>query len=62
MMDRENLQRPADQAKDGGAPADEMGKLSFTEDQTVYTGSSHWTTMLEDVPAFSISLLPLHLD
>lgn len=26
-----------------------MGKLSITNDQAVYTGSSHWITILEDV-------------
>lgn len=29
--------------------ADDMGKLSLTDDQAVYTGSSHWVTILEDV-------------
>ncbi|KAJ4255043.1 hypothetical protein NW762_009847 [Fusarium torreyae] len=26
-----------------------MGNLSLTDDQTVYTGSSHWATILEDI-------------
>ena len=26
-----------------------MGKLSLTEDHAVYTGSSHWATILDDV-------------
>lgn len=26
-----------------------MGNLNLTEEQSVYTGSSHWATILEDV-------------
>lgn len=33
--------------------ADDMGKLSITDDQAVYTGSSHWVTILEDVSLFT---------
>lgn len=29
--------------------ADDMGKLRIIDDQAVYTGSSHWVTILEDV-------------
>ncbi|PWY78360.1 hypothetical protein BO70DRAFT_338925 [Aspergillus heteromorphus CBS 117.55] len=29
--------------------ADTVGKLTLTDDQTVYTGSSHWANMLEDI-------------
>ncbi|KAK3933912.1 fungal-specific transcription factor domain-containing protein [Diplogelasinospora grovesii] len=38
------------------APAivDDMGKLSLTENHAVYTGSSHWVTILEDVSSCSI--------
>ncbi|KAI1385497.1 fungal-specific transcription factor domain-containing protein [Hypoxylon trugodes] len=28
---------------------DNMGKLSLTENHTIYTGSSHWVTILEDI-------------
>jgi len=28
-----------------------MGRLSLTGDHTVYTGSTHWVTILEDVNA-----------
>lgn len=39
---------PATASSPGGI-ADDMGKLSLTDDQAVYTGSSHWVTILEDV-------------
>ncbi|KAF4468960.1 Oleate activated transcription factor 3 [Fusarium albosuccineum] len=31
------------------APVDNMGKLSLTESHAVYTGSSHWATILDDI-------------
>ncbi|OIW34303.1 hypothetical protein CONLIGDRAFT_607106 [Coniochaeta ligniaria NRRL 30616] len=33
----------------GSSLADDLGKLSITDDHTVYTGSSHWVTILEDI-------------
>lgn len=33
----------------GGQGLDDMGKLSLTDDHAIYTGSSHWVTILEDV-------------
>lgn len=35
-----------------GHATDDMGKLSLTDDHAVYTGSSHWVTILEDVRYF----------
>ncbi|KAH8686510.1 fungal-specific transcription factor domain-containing protein [Ilyonectria robusta] len=32
-----------------GRATDDMGKLSLTDDHAVYTGSSHWVTILEDI-------------
>ena len=32
-----------------GHVEDTMGKLSLTDNHTVYIGSSHWVTILEDV-------------
>ena len=32
-----------------GYVEDTMGKLSLTDNCAVYSGSSHWVTMLEDV-------------
>ncbi|KAH7009932.1 hypothetical protein EDB80DRAFT_714107 [Ilyonectria destructans] len=32
-----------------GHATDDMGKLSLTDDRAVYTGSSHWVTILEDI-------------
>jgi hypothetical protein len=32
-----------------GRIIDDMGNLSITDDHAVYTGSSHWATILEDV-------------
>lgn len=32
-----------------GAATDNMSKLSLTDDEAVYIGSSHWITILEDV-------------
>ncbi|KAK3331421.1 fungal-specific transcription factor domain-containing protein [Apodospora peruviana] len=34
---------------DPSAPTDVMGKLSFTDKHAVYTGSSHWASILEDI-------------
>ncbi|KAF5006502.1 hypothetical protein FDECE_7123 [Fusarium decemcellulare] len=34
------------------APVDNMGKLSLTEIHAVYTGSSHWATILDDYANF----------
>jgi hypothetical protein len=36
-------------ANSHGSMADDIGKLSLTDDQAVYAGSSHWVTILEDV-------------
>ena len=55
MRDKmQGVQRPGlSSAVTTGRPAssmaEEMGKLSLTDDQAVYTGSSHWVTILEDV-------------
>lgn len=35
-----------------GQVVDDMGKLRLTDNHAVYTGSSHWTTILEDVCLF----------
>jgi hypothetical protein len=32
-----------------GHATDNMSKLSLTDDEAVYIGSSHWITILEDV-------------
>lgn len=32
-----------------GRVTNDMGKLSLTDDHAVYTGSSHWVTILEDI-------------
>ena len=32
---------------------DDMGKLNLDDDHAVYTGSSHWVTILEDVSGFA---------
>lgn len=32
-----------------GQVVDDMGRLSLTEEQSVYTGSSHWVTVLNEV-------------
>jgi hypothetical protein len=39
-----------------GRVVEEMGRLSLTDDHTVYTGSSHWVTILEDVSCLCKSL------
>lgn len=33
----------------GTSPNVRMGNLNLADDQAVYTGSSHWATILEDV-------------
>jgi len=38
--------------------ADGMGQLSITEDHAVYTGSSHWVTILEDVRLYRSDDIP----
>ena len=48
-----------------GSMADDMGKLCLTDDQAVYTGSSQWVTILEDVstggPNDSLCFLNYHI-
>ncbi|KAF7554331.1 hypothetical protein G7Z17_g2944 [Cylindrodendrum hubeiense] len=36
-------------ARPDGRVTDDMGKLNLTDDHAVYTGSSHWVTILEDI-------------
>ncbi|KAF4954053.1 hypothetical protein FSARC_12266 [Fusarium sarcochroum] len=36
-------------AQSSGSATASMGNLSLTDDQAVYTGSSHWATILEDI-------------
>ena len=38
-----------------GHVADSVGKLSLTDDHTVYIGSTHWGTILEEVSCLSQS-------
>ena len=46
-----------------GALTDDMGKLSITDDHAVYTGSSHWVTILEDVgPFYELTLSSTFVD
>ncbi|CAK7236551.1 hypothetical protein SBRCBS47491_009676 [Sporothrix bragantina] len=40
---------PARSPAVGTTTNDDMGKLSLTDDHVVYTGSSHWVTILEDI-------------
>lgn len=44
-----------------GRMIDEMGKLSLTDNHTVYTGSSHWISILEDVSYHPVEPIPSHL-
>ncbi|KAF2429258.1 hypothetical protein EJ08DRAFT_591012 [Tothia fuscella] len=41
--------RSSHAAADGHLMMNDMGKLSLTDDHAVYTGSSHWVTILEDI-------------
>ena len=43
-----------------GHVADSMGKLSLTDDRAVYIGSSHWSTILEDIQCLKEELLDEH--
>jgi len=45
------------------ALTDDMGKLSITDDHAIYTGSSHWVTILEDVgPFYELTLSSTSVD
>lgn len=40
---------------------DDIGKLSLADSNAVYTGSSHWVTILEDVSSFYEKPVPSNL-